>query len=281
MGCHWDCIKQAVKLEKLAPSQYGDYSSLQDPNDSRCQLTEKTTTHKGAIADAVYLAERKDLSASYGPQELWSVADHWPLFVGVRNLARYIAILDIVKSQMNIPGHFVEFGSWRGANLMFMAKSLEVLDPWSSRQVHCFDNFSGLPTFAPEDGPEENRVGTYKGSYNQLQDMIQLYGFADTVVIHQGPIEETLPKFNEEVQSATWSLVYFDADIYEPAVAVLAHCHERLSKGGVFVFDEWNFKDWPGETLAVREFMKLHGDDYQMEGIKGTRQPSLVLRKIR
>lgn len=244
-------------------------------------MTSKKTSPKGINADSIYLSKRKDLSTSYGPQELWSVADHWPLFVGVRNLARYISILDIVKTQINVPGDFVEFGSWRGANLMFMAKSLEVLDPWSSRQVHCFDNFTGLPDFSPKDGPEANRVGTYKGSYNQLQDMIQLYGLEDTVVVHEGPIEETLPKFNEETPSATWSLIYFDADIYDPAIIVLNHCHERLSKGGIFVFDEWNYQAWPGETLAVREFMEQHSDSYQMESVKGTRQPSLILRKIR
>jgi len=55
---------------------------------------------------------------------------------------------------------------------------------------------------------------------------------------------------------------------------------DRLAKGGLFVFDEWNDKRWPGETVAVREFMENNSSRYEMIHIKNTRQPSLALRKI-
>ena len=54
-----------------------------------------------------------------------------------------------------------------------------------------------------------------------------------------------------------------------------------MAKGGLFVMDEWNDERWPGESVAVKEFLKSHGDDYRMRHVRNARQPSLVLEKIR
>jgi len=31
---------------------------------------------------------------------------------------------------------------------------------------------------------------------------------------------------------------------------------ERISRGGILIFDEYGIPDWPGETAAVDEFVK-------------------------
>jgi hypothetical protein len=121
----------------------------------------------------------------------------------------------------------------------------------------------------------------YRGSLEELNEAINLYDFTDTIQIHPGLIEDTFKTYLEADQGATFSLIYFDADLYEPAVSVLSLGHERLARGGVFVFDEWNIAAWPGEGLAVRNFMNQHGDSYTMESVPRTRQPSLLLRKTR
>jgi hypothetical protein len=120
----------------------------------------------------------------------------------------------------------------------------------------------------------------YRGSLEELTAAIELSGFSDTIAIHEGLIEDTFPSYLETDPGAVFSLIYFDADLYEPAVRVLTLGHERLAKGGVFVFDEWNTSAWPGEGLAVREFMDKFGAAYAMEYVRYTRQPSLILRKL-
>lgn len=239
------------------------------------------TKYKGAGTDALYLEARKKFSADVGQRELFSIVDHWPLYVGNGNLGRFLAIYEIVKTQLSVAGDLAEFGSWRGANLMFMAKAMHFLDPHGAKRVHCFDNFAGLPEFAAEDGADEGRVGKYRGSLDELTAAIELGGLSDTIQIHAGLIADTLTAHLTADQGSTFSLIYFDADLYEPAVTVLSLGHERLAKGGVFVFDEWNTEAWPGEGLAVRNFMQEHGDDYTVEYVRGTRQPSLILRKLR
>lgn len=236
---------------------------------------------KFAKIDKSYLEERKLLSAKYGERELWSVIDHWPLYCGISNLARSLAIAELLRSTLAVPGDVAEFGSWRGANLMFLAKLLRIYDPLSAKQTHCFEGFEGLSTFVPKDGAATETRGKYKGSYAELVDLIALYEMTDEIVIHKGLVQETLPAALAERTELTFSFVYCDVDLYEPTSLILNQLHPRLAQGGVFVLDEWNAEIFPGETLAVREFLAAHGDSYAMEHVPRTRQPNLALRKIK
>jgi Macrocin-O-methyltransferase (TylF) len=236
---------------------------------------------KFAETDKLYLTSRKLLSEKYGERELWSVIDHWPLYCGISNLARALAIAELLRSTLAVPGHIAEFGSWRGANLLFLAKLLRIYDPLSGKQVHCFEGFEGLTTFVPKDGASIETRGKYKGSYEELIDIRTLYDMEDEIVIHKGRVQDTLPAALAAQTELTFSFVYCDVDLYEPTSMILNRLHPHLAQGGVFVLDEWNASNFPGETLAVREFLDRHGDSYIMEHVTRTRQPSLALRKTR
>lgn len=235
---------------------------------------------KFALEDQQYLSHRSDYSQTTGPRELWSVADHWPLYCGIANLARSLSILDIFRTTLDVPGDVAEFGTWRGANLMLLSKALRIYDPRSAKVVHCFDSFEGLTEFRAQDGGATAMQGRYQGNLAEIRAMIDLYGLQDEIVIHQGLIENTLSKFLEADTSASFSFVYCDTDLYASTKEILQQLDARLSIGGVFVLDEWNHADYPGETVAVREFMAGRADRYRMEHVRNTRQPSLVLRKI-
>jgi 3-O-methyltransferase len=90
-----------------------------------------------------------------------------------------------------------------------------------------------------------------------------------------------LPAALKADESLSFSFAYCDTDLYTPTHAVLNNLHPRLSKGGLFVLDEWNEARWPGETVAVREFLEIQGGEYELHHIRNSRSPSLVLKKIR
>lgn len=234
---------------------------------------------KFSSSDTDYLSRRKKISEKYGSRELWSVIDHWPLYCGISNLARFLAISDLVRRSLAVPGHIAEFGSWRGANLLFMAKLLRILDTNGCKGVHCFDSFEGLQTFRPQDRSTSSDRGRYTGSLEELKDMIDLYGMDDEITIHVGDVSETVPAFLEEQPAFSLSFVYLDMDLYHPTKDVLEAVHGRLSRGGLIALDEWNYETFPGETEAVREFLARHGSIYHAEHVRNTRQPSLVLVK--
>jgi hypothetical protein len=234
---------------------------------------------KFAAEDEAYLSERKALSQRLGRQELWSVIDQWPLYCGVANLARAMAVADLLRSTARVPGHVAEFGSWKGANLMLMAKLLRIWNPHGSKMVHAFDSFEGLTQFSNEDAGAVVDRGRYAGNPLELKAMIDLYRMQDEIAIHAGLIEQTLPELLKRDTSLSFSFVYCDTDLYGSIRVILDNLHERLSQGGVFAFDEWNFENYPGETVAVREFLDAHSQQYTMEYVPETRQPSMVLRK--
>ncbi len=237
---------------------------------------------KFASADKRYLDQRRAYSEKSGSREMWSLIDHWPLYVGNSNLGRYMAISDLLRSTLDVPGHVAEFGSWRGANLLFMAKLMKIYDASGSKLIHCFDSFEGLTTFTQEDGEsaQENH-GSYAGSYEELVEMINLCDLQDDISIHKGLIQDTLPPLLKEDGGLAFSFVYCDTDLFEPTELILHSLHERLAKGGLFVFDEWNYSNWPGEGMAANDFMKNHSDYYEMLHVRNARQPSMAFRKIR
>lgn len=236
---------------------------------------------KFKTTDAEYLDRRKPLSEKYGTRELWSIIDHWPLYCGIGNLSRFLAIADLVHQSLEVPGHIAEFGCWRGANLVFMAKLLRIYDPLGSKIVYGFDSFEGLQTFAPQDGQAEGATrGEYKGSLEELTDMIALCDLEEEISIYKGWIDETLPALLRAHEELSFSLVYIDVDLFAPTKTILEQCHARLSPGGFVVFDEWNYEKFPGESVAVREFLEAHRGEYAARHVKHARQPSMYLRKI-
>ena len=231
--------------------------------------------------DARYFASRKEFSESYGPRELWSTIDQWPLYVGIGNLARCMAVAEMVKETLDVPGHVAEFGSWKGANLLFMAKLLRIYSPMCQKLVHCFDGFMGLTEFSSKDGTAAEHRGAYKGSYEELLDVIKLYEMEDEVIIHKGLIEKTLPALVESEKAMSFSLVYCDTDLYDSTSLILQSLHPRLMKGGMFVFDEWNADNYPGEGVAANEFLREFGEFYEVRAVKMARQPTMVIKKIK
>jgi len=236
---------------------------------------------KFAEIDRDYSAKKRAFCEKRGIayESLWPIVNDWPLYAGIFSLARELIIGDLLRSTLDVPGHVAEFGSWKGANLLYMAKLLRIFDPHGQKQVHCFEGFEGLTTFAPEDGAAASDRGMYRGSYETLLDVIELYDMEDEIVIHKGLVGDTLPAALEAAPNLSFSFVYLDLDLYEPTKLALDLLHERLSSGGLFVFDEWNYETYPGETLAAREFLARFGDRYEMQNVRYTRQPSLALRK--
>jgi len=237
-------------------------------------------THtKYSEIDRRYFAER----AKFGDKHdiRWTQTDAWPLFCGFANLSRNVAVIDLIRRVLAVPGDIAEFGCYRGANLLLMAKLLRILDPQGSKQVHGFESFEGLTTISGQDGPASEMARQFKGDYALLMDMIALYELGDDVVVHKGLIQNTLPPLVAERPELSFSLVYCDTDLYEPTKMILENTHPRLARNGLMVLDEWNNPEYPGETVAVREFLDQFGEFYDMEYVPNTRHPNCVLRKIR
>lgn len=211
-----------------------------------------------------YLAAREAIKS----KDFWADVDAWPLYVGTKNLKRYLYIAELLERVWDVPGDIAEFGCWKGATTSFMAKILSN----SNKVVHAFDSFEGFDEIIVQ---EKQLRSSYTGSLPMLKQMLDVNGLTGAVEFHIGDIIETVRDFN-----ARLSLIYIDCDVYAPCHDALFWCHDLLSPGGLIVFDEWNDPSWPGETQACEEFMlkDQHGNDYVREATP-VEQPSLVLVK--
>ena len=137
-----------------------------------------------------YLLNRRKLAREINAPNLFDFIDHWPLYAGVQNIGRYLYIYETLKSVNDVKGDIVELGSWKGANLLWMAKVQSFLG--SNKKIHCFDSFQGLTEFSPQD-TSSHLLHKYQGNEKVLRSVIDLYEFNDLIQIHKGCLLYTSP----------------------------------------------------------------------------------------
>lgn len=227
--------------------------------------------------DEIYFKNRDGFAEKYADAPWWFIADNWPLFAGLINISRFLAIYELVKKVVNLPGHFCELGCWNGTNLVYLAKLVTILRPNTYSEVIGFDSFRGLRNFDGEkDASGAGVDGTYKGDIKLLEDVLRLYNLDETVQIIKGDIEETLPLFLHERRDIRFAFVYLDADLYGPTKVGVELLYPRLLKGGIMVIDEYNVEQWPGETSAIHDAL---GPDVEIHSVPFTRQPTAYIVK--
>jgi len=234
---------------------------------------------KFGAEDKAYLKKRKEFAEAIGAPDLYEYLDHFGLYSGTLTLGNKLATYEYFKRTVDVPGHIMEFGVWKGANLMFLAKILKLMLPQTGKRVFGFDNFTGLPDGSEKDGPlGSDTVGLYEGNRAIIEQAIRLFDLEGTVYLVEGDASVTIPAFADEFPDCLVSFAYIDFDLYDPCKAALDFLGNRLAVGGVIVFDEALDHKWPGETLAMLEHLKAAGQGtYTMEANTLSRQPTMVL----
>lgn len=237
---------------------------------------------RNPASDKAYLEKRLELARTLGFPELYEFMDHFGLYAGIQTIGNKIFTYELLKQTAGVPGHIAEFGSWKGSNLLFLAKMSRLLEPESVKRVIAFDNFSGLPEGTSEDGKfSETQVGKYKGDEAVLRRCIELFEFEQTIELVKGDACETIPAYFKDHEDLVLSFAYLDFDLYEPTSSALSMIEETISVGGMIVFDEALTEEWPGETIAMKEYLKNTSHGYKMIANDFSRQPTVALKRER
>jgi dTDP-rhamnose C3-O-methyltransferase len=183
-------------------------------------------------------------------------------------LKRFLAHADLFKMTLDVPGDIAEFGVFRGAGLFTWANLLESYCIGDrTKVVYGFDNWQGFTELAPQDAAPAPDAGKTVGGFNPAQyrqevlDAIEIFDadrfipFKPRIKLIDGDIERTVHAFAAENPGVRFSLIHLDCDLYRPTRAVLEALWDRVTRGGLVIFDEYAIADWPGETAAVDEFL--------------------------
>jgi len=240
--------------------------------------TSKDYGLKGNTMNDSFLENRAKFAESISAPNLYEYIDQFPLYAGIHTIANKIFTYELLKKTLGVPGDIVEFGTWKGSNLLFLAKMISLLEPNSPKRVIGFDNFSGLPQSRPEDGVfASTQTGKYKGDKEILLKAVALFELNKKIELVDGDALETIPRYREENRQSVFSFCYLDFDLYEPTVKALQLIDESLSVGGIVVFDEALTTEWPGETLAMKEYLRNTGKKFRTLSNTLSKQPTLAI----
>jgi hypothetical protein len=183
-------------------------------------------------------------------------------------LKRFLAHVELFKMTLDVPGDIAEFGVFRGLGLFTWANLLESYCIGDrTKVVYGFDNWRGFTALSEQDAGPLVDAGKTAGGFNPAafqQEVLDAVAIFDSdrfipskprIKLIDGDIEQTVVRFARENPGVRFSLVHLDCDLYKPTRAVLQALWDRVTRGGVVIFDEYAIADWPGETAAVDEFL--------------------------
>lgn len=203
-------------------------------------------------------------------------ADLEPEFIALMNKVRKFTMTTTERlhalwtsvnyvARTRIPGDIVECGVWRGGSMMLVA--LELLRMAShDRRLWLYDTFSGLPK--PDEHIDIDVLGNraIDGWHaHTLADGKTYWAYADRADVTtnmmstgypeklltfvEGMVEETIPATAPRVIS----LLRVDTDWYASYRHVLNELYDRVSPGGIVIFDDYGH--FGGARKAVDEFL--------------------------
>jgi len=198
------------------------------------------------------------------------------LFTKRQDLSRILMLNDMYKKIVNLHGIVCEFGVLWGNSLALFESFRGMYEPYNyNRKIVGFDTFEGFPSVHEKDGNskiiEKGAYSTTK-NYDEYLDKILKYHESESPISHmkkfelvKGDATVTIKKYLKDNPETIIAFAYFDFDIYEPTKACLEAILPHLTKGAVIGFDEINFHDFPGETIAFNEVLginkyKIHRD---------------------
>jgi len=192
----------------------------------------------------------------------------FPRYVRRQQLKRFLAMYEIYKRILPVKGSIVECGVFRGFGFMSWLKLSAILEPENlTRRIYGFDTFDGFPTLSDTD--HNSHTNTHVGdlradSHDELMALLELHdrdrflGHIPKASLIKGDITESAPRFVQDNPHLVISLLFLDADLYEPTKAALRAFVPRMPRGAVIAFDELDNPQWPGETVAALEELGLN-----------------------
>jgi len=206
----------------------------------------------------------------YISQSIYDSFNNFIFSNDTRILAKVIARTLLFEKIKNVPGDIIECGVFKGSGILSWLKIKNILAPNSFKKVIGFDYFDTDSLLNSLTGKEKETMTTLfeqrKFKYdeqfiNYLKEIILNAGFHESdFELIKGDLSETARDFVIKRPGAKISLLYLDVDLEKPTYDALKIFWNRISKGGIIVFDEYGYHQW-SESLGVDRFCEEYDLD--------------------
>lgn len=173
--------------------------------------------------------------------------------------------MDFVRHN-NVYGEYFECGVYAGTTFQ-CAYHAAVARGLKEMRFYALDSFEGFSEPKGHDNIGLVTRGTRNCSERQFLSNVKRAGVPlAKVTTIKGWFSDTLEgagreETNSRLKDAKVSVVWLDADLYEPTISALNFLTNRLQDGSVMIFDNWFlFKGHPerGERKALAEWQYKH-----------------------
>jgi len=173
---------------------------------------------------------------------------------------------EVFKKIKNIPGSIIECGVFKGTSFSRFAMLRELIGNKKKNKLIAFDVFSDdFPNtnFHNEKIQRKHWIKTAGGSSistNQIEKIFKKKKIKNYELI-KGDVLKTIPKFVKNNPKLKISLLNIDIDFVETTQCVLDNFYDKVVKGGIVLFDNYQGVGtggtfYKGETKTINKFLK-------------------------
>lgn len=225
------------------------------------------------------------LQSSEGTIDLLEAIEAFPRYISVACMSKFLARVEIFKNILPVHGNIVECGVLHGASLMTWAKLSTIFEPVNhTRRIIGFDTFEGFQAFHEKDAGTPFKPGDLKGlPMERVQAAIDTYDLNRPLAhiqkceLVKGDLKDTARAYVEANPYMTVALLHLDVDLYEPTLAALEAFVPLMPKGAVIIFDEANYKNFPGESRALADYFPLGVRNLRLQRMPFTSMTSYAI----
>ena len=157
----------------------------------------------------------------------------------------------LIKSTTNLTGDVCEVGVYRGGTAKIISENIKDCD------LFLFDTFEGMPYYDPKND-KEWEVGTFDQTDYEM--VSKLFESKENVRVFKGVFPSDT---SHHIEDKVFKFVHLDVDNYQPYKECLEFFYNRMVKGGVILFDDYDCGCCPGANKAVDEFFSDKPEEIQ------------------
>ncbi len=162
-------------------------------------------------------------------------------------LGNWLLLESLVRTR-HLKGSVAEVGAFKGGNAYLLLSAMSLLN--DTRPYFIFDSFQGFGELSQNDPAHLQKAFDFDYKANTIFNDMALF---DRAVVVPGFVPQT---FSQIKKDERFSVVFYDCDLYQPALDTYAFFWDRIEPGGVLVIhDNIATKDgWGGVRKATSEF---------------------------
>lgn len=162
--------------------------------------------------------------------------------------------LQLVEFTKSLSGDYAEVGAFEGGNALCL---LSYMTNRVAKKYYIFDSFEGFPELSRFD-PKKFSKGDHK-TYKSFEQIKMDFSLQSKAKLIKGFIPGSLSQVPSD---ALFSLVFFDCDLYQPALDTFSYFWPRLTSGGFLPIHDYFCEEggFDGVKKATHEFFDVRND---------------------